>query len=474
MNIETAQDRHRIPTLSVVSVTRNDDHGINMRGRTQHFVTGFIEQCRRHQLNAELILVEWNPPADRPPLEDTLEWPDDFGPAQVRIIRVPADVHAQFAHSESLPLFQMIGKNVGIRRARGQFVLATNVDILFDDALVRYVRGQLKPGTMLRIDRYDVPSDIATGAPFEQVLADCASRFFQVQTRYGIFDVREVRLRGMTTGLEASIMSMILGLRILGRPFREPSRKWTEAVLGHYFIAAAVLRSIVQNSVRKIVQTILRAARKLVRTGRLYARNIVPLRRLPIRTYYLIRRIIVFPIRLLGRFARDLRRLARLGKSAIVRVFRALGLARRESLAALRFRQMRWLHTNGCGDFTLLSRDDWFRLRGYAEWPIFSWHLDSLLMYAASANGIRQIVLNDNYRIYHIDHSGGWSPQRETELFSGLRTKGVPFLTNEELSRWETTFSDDPQRAILNEGTWGLSNFGLPERDIRPRGRAAA
>ena len=115
MNSETAQARHLIPTLSVVAVTRNDDHGVNMRGRMQHFVAGFIAQCRRHQLDAELILVEWNPPAARPPLEDILEWPDDFGPAQVRIIRVPADVHAKFANSESLQLFQMIGKNVGIR-----------------------------------------------------------------------------------------------------------------------------------------------------------------------------------------------------------------------------------------------------------------------------------------------------------------------------------------------------------------------
>ena len=266
-------------------------------------------------------------------------------------------------------------------------------------------------------------------------------------------------------------MSMILGLRILGRPFREPSRKWTERVLGHYTIAAAVLRSIVQNSVRKIVQTFLRAARKFVRSGRLYARNAVPLRRLPIRAYYLVRRIVVFPIRLLGRFARHLRRLARLGKSAVVHVFRAFGLARRESLAAMLFRQSRWLHTNGCGDFTLLSRDDWFRLRGYAEWPIFSWHLDSLFMYAANANGIRQIVLNGNYRIYHIDHSGGWSPQGETELFSRLNAKNIPYLTNEELLRWQTTFAEDPKQAILNGGSWGLADFNLVERHIQPKGK---
>ena len=41
--------------------------------------------------------------------------------------------------SERLPLFQMIGKNVGIRRSRAPFVLATNVDIIFSDALFSFL-----------------------------------------------------------------------------------------------------------------------------------------------------------------------------------------------------------------------------------------------------------------------------------------------------------------------------------------------
>jgi len=33
----------------------------------------------------------------------------------------------------------MIAKNVGIRRARGRFVLCTNVDLLFSDKMVRFL-----------------------------------------------------------------------------------------------------------------------------------------------------------------------------------------------------------------------------------------------------------------------------------------------------------------------------------------------
>jgi len=55
----------------------------------------------------------------------------------------------QIAHGDKLPLFQMIAKNVGIRRARGRFVLVTNIDILFSDAVIQFMRDELRPGCLL-------------------------------------------------------------------------------------------------------------------------------------------------------------------------------------------------------------------------------------------------------------------------------------------------------------------------------------
>ena len=277
------------PQLSVVAVSRNDNHGGDLRGRTQHFVDGFITQCLRHRLAAELILVEWNPPSDRPPLEESLQWPAEFGPASVRIVTVPPEVHAEYPHSADLPLFQMVGKNVGIRRARGQYVLATNIDILFDDELVRYMRNKLEPGTMLRVDRYDVPSDLPKGVPFEQVLADCAKRFFHVNTRFGMFDVRQRRFLGMGSGLEANIMSLVVGLQILGLPYRRHWHGWYRAVVNHVIVAMGIMVALAGH-----------AALTLVR----YVRNIIPLRRLPIRLYYLVRRLIVGSYRQIRRVIR--------------------------------------------------------------------------------------------------------------------------------------------------------------------------
>src|ERR1039458_7429118 len=96
----------------------------------QAFVNGWLEQARRHDIASELIVVEWNPPQDRLRLAQALRWPDEQGPCQVRFIEVPPDIQRRFAHAEALPLYQMIAKNAGIRRARGRFVLVTNIDIL--------------------------------------------------------------------------------------------------------------------------------------------------------------------------------------------------------------------------------------------------------------------------------------------------------------------------------------------------------
>src|SRR2546422_4058364 len=146
--------------LSIVATSRNDDHGGNLLHRMQLFVNGLLEQCRRHQLDAELILVDWNPPPDKPKLKDALSYPVKNGRCNVRIIEVPSEIHQRFKHSDQLPLFQMIAKNVGIRRARADFVLATNIDILVSDELIAFIKSGLKPNTLFRVDRYDVRADL--------------------------------------------------------------------------------------------------------------------------------------------------------------------------------------------------------------------------------------------------------------------------------------------------------------------------
>jgi hypothetical protein len=180
----------REPYLSVVVTARSDDHGGNLLGRMQAFVNCWIGHVRRYQIPSELIVVEWNPPPDRPRLCDALHWPDDLGPCEIRFIEVPPELHRRYEHPEALPLYQMIGKNAGIRRARGRFVLATNIDILFSSELAAFFAQQrLEPGRTYRIDRYDVMSDVPVDAPVEEQMAYCRTHLIRINSREGTFKV---------------------------------------------------------------------------------------------------------------------------------------------------------------------------------------------------------------------------------------------------------------------------------------------
>ena len=84
---------------------------------------------------------------------------------------MPARLHDRLKYADRLPLFQMIAKNAGIRRARGQFILATNIDLIFSDELIRFIsRQQLDPDQMLRVDRYDIQSGLTSQLSLEETL----------------------------------------------------------------------------------------------------------------------------------------------------------------------------------------------------------------------------------------------------------------------------------------------------------------
>jgi hypothetical protein len=227
--------------LSVVATSRNDDHGANLRRRMQTFATSFINQCKRHDLRAELILVEWNPPADRPRLAEALRWPADPSPCEVRIIEVHEALHRRFAHAEALPLFQMIGKNVGIRRARGRYILATNIDILFNDELMRFLKeGRLEAGKIYRIDRTDVEANVPVDAPVEEQLDYCRSHHLRVNSIHGTFPLSPEGLRIVAAEDVATAESGLVPMEGTSHVERDPQGqvfRWAGGDV--YFMATA-------------------------------------------------------------------------------------------------------------------------------------------------------------------------------------------------------------------------------------------
>lgn len=177
--------------ISFVATSRNDSHGRNLLRRMQCFVDVLLAQWRRYNLNAELILVEWNPPPEKPRLHEVLKWPSDPGHCSIRIIEVPGEIHKKYKYSDHLSLFQFIAKNVGIRRAYGEFVLATNIDILFSDEVMSFLADNtLQTGHIYRADRYDVSPDIPVNVPIEEQLLFCKNNVIRINCREGIVNKR--------------------------------------------------------------------------------------------------------------------------------------------------------------------------------------------------------------------------------------------------------------------------------------------
>ena len=363
-----------IPLLSVVVVSRNDDHGGNLLHRMQLFVSGWLEQTKRHGLNSELVIVEWNPLTDRPRLAQVLEWPKSNGPCTVRIIEVPPEIHQRFDYSDKLPVFQMIGKNVGIRRARGRFVLATNIDILFSDELMQYIAsGQLSPDFMYRIDRHDVLSDIPNG-PIDKQLDYCREHVIRMNNRTETLIIDN---NNQHNGKPANIC------QTFQKRFLDVKNARDIIILGRDII------DYIYNFV--------------------YSRTLRPL--------------------IYGKL----------------------------------------LHTNACGDFTLMAREHWLELRGNPEFEMYSLYLDGLMCAAAHYSGVKEQVLAEPMRIYHIEHApgSGWAPGLGAKLLDErLKKAGIDQLTYKEYLKHLRRIHWHRGPTIFNDENWGLWQKSLKEDTI--------
>jgi hypothetical protein len=121
------------------------------------------------------------------------------------------------------------------------------------------------------------------------------------------------------------------------------------------------------------------------------------------------------------------------------------------------------LHTNASGDFTLLARDAWLALRGYAEFDMYSMHLDSLFCHAAHQSGVRELVLTEPMQIYHIEHGSGWTPEGEARLNARLAAAGIPQLSFPELEEYARQMHRERKHMFFSDENWGLAQEDLPE-----------
>jgi hypothetical protein len=344
------------PYLTLVATSRNDDHGGNTLYRTQIFVDSFLEQCERHQLRAELVLVEWNPPGDRASLAEVISWDHQNAWVDCRVITVPYERHVLIRFGRVLPLFQMIAKNVGIRRARGEFILATNIDILFSDELMaRVAERDFRADRLYRCDRFDVASTIPKDVSLDEKLRFAWGNLIRRNHRLGPNDVFAHQVEGAT-------VDVVINVALAS---------------GHF---------------------------EVEREGGLSA------------------------------------------------------LTAKTSIPLL------WLHLNACGDFTLLHRDAWAKIGGYAEFEMYSMHLDSIGVVTAHLSGFRETWFPPPAVCFHIEHAvgSGYTAENPAALFERIERKGIGWF---DFNVIESLLDEMREKQTLefNTDAWGLRDIPLDE-----------
>ncbi len=145
------------PYVTFVTFFRNDGYTDDFDLRVRQATRFLVRQLQRFGIDSEIILVEWNPPAGDALLIDSLGPLPQGGCVQVRGIVVGKEHHQGFRGAHEWGMHPAAAANVGLRRARGQYVSPKAADSYLSDEIVAVLaRRDLAGNTMYRCDRHDV------------------------------------------------------------------------------------------------------------------------------------------------------------------------------------------------------------------------------------------------------------------------------------------------------------------------------
>jgi len=393
------------PYISFVTVARNDDHGGNFLERMQVFISALLQQIKKHNLNAELIIVDWNPPGDRPKLSQVLSLSFSSElfkniPCKIRIIEVPSEIHKRFQCSDKLMLFQMIGKNVGIRRAKGEYVIATNVDLLFSDDLMRtFVSKSLKPEFFYRIDRYDV-NGIPNGDSVIEQLDYCEENLIRVNRKDGSFPILSsggIFLFKCKTSFQNFQNYIISNIKYASSAIQSNFKEGCSTIQSSFRESRAMFSSY-NKGVKELIHFYRNKKHHnyllLMKFTKIFLEETV-------KGIYLVARQAGKGIYMVAKLAGNgIYLVAKLAVKGITSPITKMAVQLKKMTSS----SYPKLHTNACGDFTLMTKEKWHNLRGYPEYEIFSFNIDSIILQMAYEDGLREKILKGSLRMYHMEH----------------------------------------------------------------------
>ncbi|MFZ2889063.1 hypothetical protein [Sulfuricurvum sp.] len=141
-----------------------------------------IELLERYELESEIIMVDYNPPADRALLKDILHLNGNRKYVSVRFIEVPNSIHTAYPQSDKMPMNNMVARNAGIRRARGEFILSTGIDVIFSTEMIAFfAHKNLDRNSSYRTSRIDVAQCVSAYAQdIDKLMESCRNNIIDV------------------------------------------------------------------------------------------------------------------------------------------------------------------------------------------------------------------------------------------------------------------------------------------------------
>lgn len=147
------------PFLSIILTGRNDNHNGDFDRRAELAIHHNSALLKKHGLAIEWIWVEWNPLADKPLFAEKLKtW---VSPLRTYVVS-PA-IHRHCCDNPHIGVMQFLAKNVGIRRARGEWILSMNADTYLTDEV--FAAGKKDPDTLYLATRVDFDSRHLNDSP---------------------------------------------------------------------------------------------------------------------------------------------------------------------------------------------------------------------------------------------------------------------------------------------------------------------
>ncbi len=331
--------------LSIVVTGRNDNYGGDFRERLQRCVVWTHKQLTVHKMLSEIIFVNYNP-LPEPAIEGFINWPSSNEFVKMSIITVPASVHSTLVSEgkrKNVPLLEYPAKNAGIRRAKGEYILSINPDIIIPSEIFEIIKSA-KKDSYYRVNRFDFRTGKA-GTDLDEIKKN----------------ITKIWLKDFSFS-------------------RTPS-----AVSEGEFLKVVALQKI----------------------------------------YFMKYNFMLF----------------------ISPLLRLIWKVSYHPKAEMKY------HCNVSGDFMLMHRDNWNKLKGYNEQSFISLHTDALMVIQAAALGLKETVLP--FPIYHQEHERRYDANDE----------------NPEYRKAYLTFQSEAQKmlaekkpAVYNNEDWGLNKFDLEEK----------